>query len=403
MKPSSFLLFTALACSLAAFGCKSNPVGPSAGKPKITILPDSLHGMEYVDYTFKAKISNYDLAQTYFLWDVGDSTPIYRDALSYETSHSYSAPGSYTIKVNAYDIYTDSIIATQSKKIFIDTVRPTVEIVPQFYNGVLKMDNFGNLSESFFLIAKLSNPNISLKYYWDFGDGTKDSTSGSNFYHQFPRPGTYIVKVDAYQANGIFDCSDTASIVINYADVSFTSLEQMGRVQAALYVDSSYAFSLVGGFQNPLAIGLPFLNSAGYSSNRNGGNFSTHFHLETGSGNTNFELKDFFVSGTLSADSKTVNSIKATVKDTTANGKINTNTEYGFEADNAQLVAATPDEVIYKVTTSNLRNALRNAIFLSYWKDNSSCPGVDPVFLNITAHAIAPPPQAQLLIVFTRQ
>jgi hypothetical protein len=401
MKPSSFLLIAAFVSSLVSFGCKSNPIGPSTGKPEITILPDSLHGIEYVDYTFKAKISNYDFAQTYFLWDMGDGTPIYRDPLSYETAHSYSAPGLYTIKVRAYDIYTDSVIATKSENIIIDTVRPTVEIVPQFYNGILKMDNFGNLLESFFLTAKLSNPNISLRYFWDFGDGTKDSTSGSDLYHHFPRPGAYVVKVDGYQANGIFDCTDTALVVIDYTDVSLASLEQMGKVQAVLYLDSSYSISQVGGFQNPLAIGLLFSNSVGYSSSWSGGNFSTHFHTESGAGTKNYELKDFLISASLSSDTKTMNSIDVSVEDTTSVGSVSTMVGYGFKADNAQLVAATPDQIIYFVSTANLKSVLRDATFISYWKDNSSCPGMDPNFV-VRVISGSPPP-AQLLIVFSKQ
>src|SRR5689334_14102162 len=115
--------------AVSNFGCKSNPVVmplTNNGKPEITIIPDSLHGWEFIEYTFKAKISNYDLAQTYFLWDMGDGSQINRDNLSYQKSYTYLRPGVFNITVNAYDIYSDSVIASKSIKIFIDTVRASI-------------------------------------------------------------------------------------------------------------------------------------------------------------------------------------------------------------------------------------------------------------------------------------
>ncbi len=399
MKASSIVLSIFIA--IALFGCKSNPIVPTSLNPFITVFPDSLQGAEYVDYTFKAKITNYDLAQVYFLWNMGDGSQVIRESPSYQKIHSYSKPGVFKITVDAHDIYSDSIIASKSITVSIDTVKTTMEIIPQFYNGFLKMDQFGNLQESFSLSVKISNPNISLRYIWDFGDGTKDSSGIFNGLHSFRLPGKYIVRVDAYQQNGIYEGTDTAAISINFADISSASIQAMSRVQAFLYVDKSYTLSSAPWFYSPMLMGLPFASGNGFSSSNSGTSFLTHFHSENGIGTKNYERQDAFISGSLSSDAKIVTSITISSEDTTSVGTANTMIQYGFSEANAKLYAVTADQVFYKVEGADLRNNLQNSNYFNYWKDSIYCPTGDP---RNGIHIVnGQPITPQCIIIFSKQ
>src|SRR5580692_11320180 len=111
MKTPSLLLVI----SLALFGCKSNPIVSAPTSPEVTITPSTFHGTEFVTDTFKAKIANHDFAQTYFVWDLGDTTIItIPPQPSFQAIHAFVKPGIYNIRVKAYDIYSNEIIAKDS-------------------------------------------------------------------------------------------------------------------------------------------------------------------------------------------------------------------------------------------------------------------------------------------------
>jgi len=210
MKAVSLFQVVSLALICTVSGCKS-PTAVVSNAPYVTITPSNFHGAEFVVDTFQAQIFNHDFAQTYFTWDMGDSSNI---PSYFETYHSYSKPGNYTITVNAFDIYSKSVIATAHTSVLVDTVRSSVEITPQFYNGVLPTNTFGQLSP-FSLSVITTIPDNYLYQFWDYGDGMKDSYLSGTTTHVFPQSGTYIVKVDVYQKNGIYVGTDTAAITVS--------------------------------------------------------------------------------------------------------------------------------------------------------------------------------------------
>jgi len=181
MRPSSLILILLLITEAMFSSCKS-PTSATSGAPYVTITPSNLKQTEFVVDTFQARIFNHDFAQTYFSWDLGDSTTIFPNqgpGYNFETVHNFTKPGIYSVTVNAFDIYSNNIIATTTTSVTIDTAKSSVEIIPQFYNGVLPMDNFG--ITPFSLSVKTSIPDADLLQFWDFGDGTTDSfLSGKN-------------------------------------------------------------------------------------------------------------------------------------------------------------------------------------------------------------------------------
>src|SRR5882724_2387371 len=134
---SSFLFFNAFAIFLLSVSSCKSPNAAESGTPMVSIVPGNLQGVEFTAYTFKAKMSNHPLDETYFVWNMGDDTATYKLNFNTPISNTYQKPGMYSVSVKAYDYYTDSIIATTSAPVIIDTVRSSVEIIPEFYHGSL--------------------------------------------------------------------------------------------------------------------------------------------------------------------------------------------------------------------------------------------------------------------------
>src|SRR5205807_9388693 len=88
-----FALFIVM--TFAAIGCKS-PVAPGSGAPTVTILPENLHGTEFVVYDFKARVENYDQTIIYYVWNVGDDTTNYTRVYNEALAHQFTKPGIYT-------------------------------------------------------------------------------------------------------------------------------------------------------------------------------------------------------------------------------------------------------------------------------------------------------------------
>jgi hypothetical protein len=80
-------------------GCKSPTAAVSSGSPYVTITPSNLRQAEFVVDTFQARIFNHDFAQTYFGWNMGDSTlsggGYAGPGLYFETIHNFTKPGIY--------------------------------------------------------------------------------------------------------------------------------------------------------------------------------------------------------------------------------------------------------------------------------------------------------------------
>lgn len=382
MKSTSLLLIFLTISLVSLSACKS-PTAAGSGAPYVTISPANIHQQEFVIDTFQARIYNHDFAQTYFEWNFGDSTKLTsnkRPEDNFEAIHSFTKPGSYTVTVHAYDIYSKSIIATTGVPVIIDTAKSSVEIIPQFYNGIQTMNDFG--LTPFSLSVKSLLPQSELYQFWDFGDGTGDSFLSGNISHVYPYPGQYSLKVDLYQKSGVYVGSDTAAITINFPDISLDSIKKMPKVEAYLLVDSSYSIFTDSKNSLPLSIGIPFLNSQGINSSWNGHDF-------------NVEYKDtrsnFHISGTVSDDEKTVSSISINALDSS-----NTNSyyRYSFDATNLKLFAVTNTHIIYKVFGEALKSNMQNAFFLNknryagsgypdYWRtfiDNFGIPQCILVF-----------------------
>jgi hypothetical protein len=136
------------------------------------------------DYCFVFYDSNSDLDTTLYAyeWDMGDGTAI----RALEAEHCFARPDTYLVQLNVIDKLTNEIMISQATYSFV------VEKIEQPY--ILASDTVVagqpcdfTARESFF---KSFN---GLKYYWDFGDGSR--AEGIDAKHAFVLAGTYQIKL----------------------------------------------------------------------------------------------------------------------------------------------------------------------------------------------------------------
>lgn len=132
-----------------------------------------------------------------FLWDFGDGSPTVVAGTS-SVFHSYSAPGSYIVKM----ILQDTVYCNAP-----DTVKKTISIAP------LVVANFTTPSAGCApYTAQFTNTSVAGQtFLWDFGDGS--GSGASNPSHVYTNAGTYTITLIAQDPNTC-NLSDTARFTI---------------------------------------------------------------------------------------------------------------------------------------------------------------------------------------------
>ncbi len=142
------------------------------------------------NYTF----NDNSLGATTYLWSFGDGTI---SALPNPPSHTYTASGTYTVK---------QVVTNLSG--CKDSTTLTVSVLPSPDAKFQLNYNVCNFSSTFNQI----NSNNTVTSVWDFGDGSGvNATVGSTINHNYPGPGTYVLKHFATSVNG---CVDSAKQII---------------------------------------------------------------------------------------------------------------------------------------------------------------------------------------------
>jgi hypothetical protein len=362
MNARSILGSALFAASMLLFGCKSPTGASEGGVPTITIEPENFRGQQFIQYTFKAKIINHDPEFTYLTWYIEGTTDSVgaRSKINDPIYEIWNNPGTYTLRLKAHDYYTDSIIATASEKIIIDTAISSVEIIPQFYNGALSANLNGNF-DPFSLSVRTSIPDNEVYEFWDFGDGTTDAFISGPTTHVFTHPGTFLIKADLYQKNGIYVGTDTTLITINLnlPPISVSDVRQVTRAEVYVVVDSSYAI-----FPNanlPITLGIGFTGQ-NITSNWNGNNFSLDFYDFYDDLNI-MELKHFQISGTVSEDARSIISMHVSAVDSFFNKHSASckSYRYDFDASNMFLSTVQSNFIIYRLRGDAMKNNFSNS------------------------------------------
>lgn len=173
---------------------------------------------------YDAVFTNTSIAGQTFAWDFGDG------GTSTQTSptHTYTAPGPYTITLVATDPNTCNVTDTTTFTItvydipvadFSYTPNPPVENTP---------NTFTNLSST-----------DAIRFFWDFGDGdTLSTTSRLPVQHQYNATGTFDACLVAYNAAGCADttCKPVQTLIRTLVDVPNAFTPQSGNVNSVVLV-----------------------------------------------------------------------------------------------------------------------------------------------------------------------
>ncbi len=376
--------------SAFSFGCKSPTAVGTGGAPVLTIVPENFRGVQFTNYAFKAKITNHDPDYTYLTWNLGIVDSLYfKTLVNQPVNITYQKPGTYIIAVKAYDYYTDSVIATAREQIIIDTAQSSVEIIPQFYNGILPMTTKGT-TDPFTISVKTTLPEQELYQFWDFGDGTTDSFKSRNITHSFPHPGSYVLKVDIYQKNGIYVGTDTALINIGRPSFTLDEIKHFGKIEEYIFLDGTYP---VDARRFPLSFGAP-LSGTNITSGWSANSFS--LHSSNGTDNLNITV-------TLSDDGTKVESMIFHVNEHEL--EINGNTVYGsfdYEVFNMTLFFVSSDQIGFRISGSDLKKNITNLSYSGEIAVVSGAGSFDPWtnFNQLNPDNTIPP---QSILVFSRK
>ncbi len=131
--------------------------------------------------------------QPVFRWQSGDGTVVQEAVFR----HSYSEPGTYTVRLGLSGGATEPACLTAEKDIAV-TVLPLPEA--RILHKPEQVFSGGARDEVFFQ-AELGNSQGNWSYYWEFGDGVKGE--GAAVSHTFEKPGIYTVTLTLIDGSGI--------------------------------------------------------------------------------------------------------------------------------------------------------------------------------------------------------
>lgn len=152
---------------------------------------------------YQATFTNNTLGGLTFLWNFGDGAT----STQVSPTHLYNNPGTYTVKMIAYDPTSCNLADSTTTTIVVSGV-PTAAF------SYLPLQPQENFPTSF---TNLSTGAVS--YLWNFGDG--DTSSSVNPSHTFPATGTYNVCLTATNSFGCSTdtCMDVSALIRPLLDV----------------------------------------------------------------------------------------------------------------------------------------------------------------------------------------
>ncbi len=190
-------------------GCKNTSLIPDfviIEGPKAAKLVSPLSGCIPLQVNYTA--SSPELVA--FKWDLGDGIVTFENDLV----HEYNQAGTYIPLLTVSDSFGCSYTMPRT-----DTIRTYSNSSPTFLvSGVCVSDTIAFSQKTNAQSGRIS------AYYWDFGDGEKDT--GSNILHVYKQGGTYKISLKVTSENG---CMDSVSNPLKfYGGIPFFTYESKG-------------------------------------------------------------------------------------------------------------------------------------------------------------------------------
>lgn len=153
------------------------------------------------DVAFSSRWAGRDLS---YYWNFGDQSS---DTSGPAVSHSYQSNGSYTVSVTVTDPAGGS--SSDSMNIQVMPPPPVASFDMRLSGG------YSYVYAAFDASNSAADASTSINgYYWDFGDGNRDTTSSPLEYHYYYYSGTYMITLTVVDALGQNSNTYTQSINI---------------------------------------------------------------------------------------------------------------------------------------------------------------------------------------------
>lgn len=139
--------------------------------------------------SFTATATGRDLV---YSWDFGDQSSA--ASVNNVITHTYSNNGSYTVNVTVSDPLGHQASTSFSVQVFPPPPVASFTASPYtFFTQYVTFDASASIADASTSITS---------YNWDFGDGTTDSSTYSQYYHQYANSGTYTITLIVVDGTG---------------------------------------------------------------------------------------------------------------------------------------------------------------------------------------------------------
>ncbi|MHA1819353.1 MAG: PKD domain-containing protein, partial [Promethearchaeota archaeon] len=204
--------------------CNTDSLASMPLSPKIEeiYIPDI--GEEDAELIFMINVSgNYPASNITVKWNFGDDSKLYEGYFvngTFYGSHIYKRSGIYLCTVYAY---IGDIFSKKGYEVIIEDVPPRVKII-DFVNYTME-DQPNRLNVK---ISDSPSDEDSLRYYWDFGDGTRAYSQSPE--HSWRDSGIYNITVYVIDDDGVVSYDTKTIKVDNFAPIiegpfSFRAIE----------------------------------------------------------------------------------------------------------------------------------------------------------------------------------
>lgn len=160
---------------------------------------------------FTASVNEDATGPVSYMWNWGDGT----ESTGMSASHSYSAPGSYTVSVTA-----EGPLNSDTETCLVNVVEPTY---PPTLSSCRVSPSSADIGQSVTVSANVSGTE-PYEVSVDFGDGSSASSLPAT--HSYSDPSTYTVTITATNAFG----SDTCTVTVNVGDAFCDEVTELNTV-----------------------------------------------------------------------------------------------------------------------------------------------------------------------------
>ncbi len=362
MKVLSHLCLLVLVIALAS--CESDELASnnSSLEKKLVLNPTSLEGEQYVQYFFKAKVTNVPFSDVMMYWDFDEGRGFHTDSnlMVQSVGHTYYKPKIYTVRVKALDFFTEELLGYDSIRVDIRPPIAFAEIVQAPIDTILAMNSLGKMIQAVQFSVVASAPKSVLRTEWNFGDGG-DPVQGNYASppYLYERVGTYIVRVTVRDSSGVYLGTDSVQVTLRFPPLGFSSISTAQAIGVVLDLDSLDPLRMSDTLlQGPLSLGLLMKGNPNVISEFGTATVMTRYDYQ----NASSQIHDT-IQGEFSEDMRTIKKIRVSVNDA-GYAVLGNDGELAFSytLHDLELLAVASDKVVYR-SKSPLTPDFANDIF----------------------------------------